>query len=307
MSPNTSKQVRLFVVVLVVIAGILMTTAVPLIVDYTLNPIVKNQLARIENFEKQGTPEAKTNAAVIRVVPWSIGLLFPLWAVLSFIGGFALFAVALPLYKGQVWARGAALLALAMPSAGGAFMLIPWLNFMGTGAGFPPALLIMAIGLIPYFAILLAEKSDWMSKVANGLVFLMLGVAAAENFANGHAAFRIYIGHPQRPVFAPGINVLWLSFLTLWITCLMLLVAIYQLGGRKAGGLYVGIIAGLATAGASLATHFIRSTTLDYLYGTLFGLAIVILLLIPQVRDRVLGEASTQTAQPKATLAPKAV
>ena len=125
MSPNTSKQVRLIVVLLVVIAGILMTTAVPLIVDYTLNPIVKNQLARIENFEKLGTPEAKTNAAVIRIVPWSIGLLFPLWAVLSFIGGFAIFAVALPLYKGETWARGAALLELALPSAGGAFMLIP--------------------------------------------------------------------------------------------------------------------------------------------------------------------------------------
>ena len=40
MSLNTSKQVQLFVVVLVAIAGILMTTAVPLIVDYTLNPIV---------------------------------------------------------------------------------------------------------------------------------------------------------------------------------------------------------------------------------------------------------------------------
>ena len=36
--------------------------------------------------------------------------------------------------------------------------------------------------------------------VALPLVFLMLGVTAAENFANGHAAFRILYGHPARPL-----------------------------------------------------------------------------------------------------------
>ena len=54
----------------------------------------------------------------------------------------------------------------------------------------------MTIGLIPYFAILLAEKVDLTQKVVDFLVFLMLGVTAAEDFANGHAAFRILFGHP---------------------------------------------------------------------------------------------------------------
>lgn len=306
MSLETSKQTRLSVTMLVMIAGILMTTVVPVIVDSTLNPIVSNQLARIAKFEAQGTPEGALNAAVIRIVPWSIGLLFPMWAVFSFIGGLALLVLARPFYKGEAWTRGAVLFCLAMPSAGGAFMLIPWLNFMGTGAGFPPAVLIMTIGLIPYFTVILAEKSDWLTKLANAAVFLMIGVAAAENFSNGHAAFRIYIGHPQRPIFAPGINVLWLSFLTLWITSLLMLVAIYQLGQRKMTGVYVAIIAGLATTGASLATHFIRATTLDYLYGALIGLSVVILLLIPPIKERVLGRPA-QASQPQAVLQVKAV
>ncbi len=288
MSLNTSQRVRLLVTLLVVIAGILMVTVVPMIVDATLNPIVSNQIARIANFEALGTPEGKTNAAVLRVVPWSIGLLFPLWAVLSLIGGLALLVLAVPFYKGETWTRGPVLLSLAMPSAGGAFMLIPWINFMGTGAGFPPAVVIMAIGLIPYFAVILAEKSNWLFKAANGLVFLMLGVAAAENFANAHASFRIYIGHPQRPLFAPGIDVLWLSFITLWITSAMFLFAIALLGQRKMSGWYLGMIAALATIIGSGATHFIRATTNDYLYGALFGVAIVVLLLIPQFKARLL-------------------
>lgn len=289
MSLDTSKQMRLFVTVLVVIAGILMTTAVPLIVDSTINPILSNQIARIEKFEAQGTPEAKTNAAVIRVIPWSISFLFPLWAVLSFIAGIALFALALPFYQGEAWTRGAVLLCLAFPSAGGAFMLIPWLNFMGTGAGLPPALFIMAIGLIPYFTVILAEKSDWLTKLANAAVFLMLGVAAAENFSNGHATFRVYVGHPQRPLIAPGINSMWFAFITLWITTIMLMIAIFQLGKRQVSGWYIGLIAGLATAVSSIVVHFVRSTTLDYLYGALIGLSVVVLLLVPQIKQRVLA------------------
>jgi hypothetical protein len=306
MSLDTSQRVRLLVTLLVVIAGILMTTVVPLIVDYTLNPILKNQVARIENFDKQGTPEAKTNAAVIRIIPWSIGFLFPLWAVLAFVAGLTLFVVAVPFYKGEAWTRGIVLLALAIPSAGGAFMLIPWLNFMGTGAGFPPALFIMAIGLIPYFAVILAEKSTWFYKLANAFVFLMLGVAAAENFSNGHASFRIYFGHPQRPLFAPGINVLWFSFIALWITTILFLLAIALLGQRKMSGWYLGMIGALATIGASGATHFIRATTNDYLYGALFGVTIVVVLLIPQVKER-LFHAPVESAQTQAALQPRPV
>ncbi|MCI0474945.1 MAG: hypothetical protein L0Y55_01745 [Anaerolineales bacterium] len=289
MSPSTPKQTRLIVTLLVVIAGILMTMLVPLIVDSTINPIVTSQVARIAKFEAQGTPEGKMNAAVIRVIPWSISFLFPLWAVFSFIAGIALFALALPFYKGEAWTRGAVLFCLAFPSAGGAFMLIPWLNFMGTGAGFPPALSIMAIGLIPYFTVILAEKSDWLTKLANAAVFLMLGVAAAENFSNGHATFRVYVGHPQRPLIAPGINSMWFAFITLWITTIMLLIAIFQLGKRQVSGWYIGLIAGLATAVSSIVVHFVRSTTLDYLYGSLIGLAVVVLLLVPQIKQRVLA------------------
>jgi hypothetical protein len=87
-------------------------------------------------------------------------------------------------------------------------MIVPWMNFVGSAqGGFPPAVIIMTVGLIPYFAILLAEKVDATQKVVDFLVFLMLGVTAAENFANGHAAYRILFGHPARPLFAEGIAI----------------------------------------------------------------------------------------------------
>lgn len=298
MSPKTSRQVRILVVGLVLIAAVLMIAVVPFITDRILNPIIQGQLARIEKFRALGTPEGNAQAAVIRIVPWSIGFFFPFWTALTFVAGFVLFAVALPLYRGESWARGAALWALAMPSIGGAFMLVPWMNFVGSvQGGFPPAVLTMSIGLIPYFAIILAEKSSWASKAANGLVFLMLGVSAAENFANGHAAFRIYYGHPQRPLFAPEVSVLWLSFITLWITSAMLIIAIYKMGERKPGAWYLGMAAGLATFVVSLATHYVRHATNDYLYGALMGLSIVVLLAIPAIKKRLFASAEGEETE----------
>jgi hypothetical protein len=300
MSTDISPQTRKIVVTIVLAAAVLMIVAVPFIVHEMLNPVLAGQVARIEKNLSLGTPEGNAQAAVLKIIPWSIGFIFPLWASLSLIAGFMLFAIALPLYRGETWARGAALTALAIPSIAGAFMLVPWMNFVGSvQGGFPPALLIMAIGLIPYFAILLADKASWATKTAYSLVFLMLGVTAAENFANAHAAFRIYYGHPQRPLFAPGIPVLWLAFPVLWITSFMLVVAIYKLGARQQSGWYLAMAAGGATFVASLATHYVRHATNDYLYGALMGLSIVVLLVIPAVKKALFPTGAGEPAEAK--------
>jgi hypothetical protein len=172
---------------------------------------------------------------------------------------------------------------------GGAYMIVPWMNFVGTKeGGFPPAVIIMMIGLIPYFTLLLAEKVDWKQRVADGLVFLMLGVAAAESFANGHAAFRILYGHPKRPVFAEGIAITYFGWLGLWVGAGLLISAIYQLGARKEKGWYSALIGGIVVMIVSGATHYVRHATLDYLYGSLMGLSIIVMLVIPFFKERLL-------------------
>jgi hypothetical protein len=185
-----------------------------------------------------------------------------------------------------------------MPSIGGAYMIVPWMNFIGSArGGFPPAVSIMAVGLIPYFALLLAEKVDLVQKAVDFLVFLMLGVTAAENFANGHAAFRILFGHPARPMFAEGIAITYFGWLALWVGMALCIAAIYLLGEKKTSGWYAGLIGGLVTVVASAATHYVRHATNDYLYGALMGLSIVLMLLIPLFKQRLLNEYSPDDAQ----------
>jgi len=170
-------------------------------------------------------------------------------------------------------------------------MIVPWMNFVGSvEGGFPPAVWMMTVGLIPYFAILLAEKVDMTQKVVDFLVFLMLGVTAAENFANGHAAFRILYGHPKRPLFAEGVAITYFGWLTLWVGMALCIMAIYQLGQKKMSGWFAGLIGGLVTLIGSGAIHYVRHATLDYLYGALMGLSLVVMFSIPLFKKRLVEE-----------------
>lgn len=282
---STSRQVRLAVVSLIVLAAILMIVLVPFISFDMSNPIVKAQQVRIEKFTAEGNPQAPLLAYTV----WLVSFFFPFWGTMSVVAGLALLVIALPLYRGERWTRGLALLCLAVPSIGGAYMIVPWMNFVGSAqGGFPPAVIIMTVGLIPYFALLLAENVERSQKVVDFLVFLMLGVTAAENFANGHAAFRILFGHPARPLFAEGIAITYFGWLALWVGMGLCIAAIYLLGEKKISGWYAGMIGGLVTLVASGATHYVRHATNDYLYGALMGLSIVVMLVIPFFKQRLI-------------------
>lgn len=288
---STSRNTRLVVVTIVVIAAILMIAVVPFIGFGMANPVAQGQLARIEKFKAEGTPEMAVQAALLELTPWLITFFYPFWSLLSLVAGIALLVIAKDLYNGEKWARGLALLCLAIPSMGGAYMIVPWMNFIGSvKGGYPPAVTIMMIGLVPYFTLLLLEKGDWMQKIVDFLVFLMLGVTSAESFANGHAAFRILYGHPKRPLFAEGISITYVGWLGLWISAALTIAAIYLLGNRKLSGWYYAYIGAWVAIIAGGATHYVRHATNDYLYNVLMGVSLVIMLLIPVFKQRLLKE-----------------
>jgi hypothetical protein len=65
------------------------------------------------------------------------------------------------------------------------------------------------------------------------------------------------------------------------------IITIYKLGNRQLSGWYMGVIGGLVTMVASGATHYVRHATVDYLLGALMGLSIVVMLLIPAFKKRL--------------------
>ena len=289
MSSNTSPGTKKIVLGLVILAAVLMIAVVPFTAFKMVNPILTYQIERIAKFTAEGNP----SAPLLTLTTWLVSFFYPFWGTMSAIAGIALLVIAKPLYEGKAWSRGLALLSLAVPSMGGAYMIVPWMNFVGSKeGGFPPAMIIMAIGLIPYFAVLLADKGDFKQKLVDFFVFAMLGVAAAENFANGHAAFRILYGHPKRPLFAEGISMTYFGWLGLWVSFGLLVAAIYQLGVRNKSGWYLALIGGAVGCLVSGATHYVRHATIDYLLGSLMGLSIVVMMLIPLFKKRLLEEFS---------------
>jgi hypothetical protein len=111
-----------------------------------VNPILGLQLERIEQFKADGN--AKWH--LLTLTTWLVSFFYPFWATLSALAGVALLVIPKALYNGKKWARGLALVLLAIPSMGGAYMIVPWMNFVGSKeGGFPPAITIMMIGLIP--------------------------------------------------------------------------------------------------------------------------------------------------------------
>lgn len=286
MLQQTNVQTRKIVMGVVIVFALLMIALVPFMSFDMVNPILTNQIERIAQYTADGNPAAP----LLTLTTWLVSFFYPFWGTLSVIAGIALLVIVKPLYDGKPWARGLALLCFSIPAMGGAYMIVPWMNFVGSKVGgFPPAIIITTIGLLPYFTILLADKGDSKQKMVDFLVFLMLGVTAAEAFANGHAAFRILFGHLKRPLFADGIAITYFGWLGLWVSAGLLIAAIYKLGTRQKSGYYLTIIGGLVSFVVSGATHYVRHVTFDYALGALMGLSLVIMLMIPLFKDRLLN------------------
>lgn len=290
MLSETSQRTRLIITVVMIIAALLIIVVEPLMVKKMLPDIIASQQTKYEKMSTSDDPQNQLKAELIKDTPFLVSFFYPFWMGLGVVGAFVVLVIARSFYRGENWARGVALLCFAFPSMGGAYMFVPWINFVGFGSYFPPAVIIALLGLIPYFTILLAEKSDSMQKVVNLFVFLFLGVQGAHSFANSHAALRIQWMHPARPVWPEGTWALWLGPQTMWWGTIALIFAILFLGLRKKAGWYLALIGGLVTMFTNFWIHLVRGTTSDYILGGSLGLIIVILALIPAFKQRLFDQ-----------------
>lgn len=288
MLSETPKKTRLVITIVMVVVALITIFAEPLLVKQILPPIIEGQQARFEKMSASDVPEDRAKAAIIEETPYLVSFFYPFWMGLGVFSAIVVLVIAREYYDGKQWARGVALLCFSMPAMGGAYMLVPAINFTGFGTYVIYAMIISLLGLIPYFTILLAEKVN--GKIWGAVVFLFLGIQGAHSFANGHAAMRIQWMHPARPVWAPGTWVLWLGTQVMWLGTICIILAIFYLGIRKKAGWYLATIGGATTMLANYWVHLVRGTTSDYILGGSFGLVIVILMLVPAISKSLYDE-----------------
>lgn len=272
---------------LAVVIGLFLLIGAPILVQNSLDPVLEELLEVVK-----GRPAFLSGLSLFT-------LFYPLWRALSFIAGVALLVSAPSIRQGQGWTLPVTLTAYAMPSIGGMFMFLPFISWV-EGA-FPIPLIIAFVGLIGFWATLALRNTDRLHKIADVLTFTFMGMLATHAFVIGIGAQRQLMTRPSKPLYE-GVE-WWILTMTgdiNWIAAAGLVIAIPLLIMRKKAGWYLAVISAVSILLIDAPAQIIRTNTLDYLYGSLLSIGLLLWLAIPAFQERIIGErVGVTTAQLK--------
>lgn len=273
---NTQKNEKgsLGIALIAATAGVLCFTVLPYGVYQAMDAVLKGAAVKIP---ASGNP-------LIASAPRIVITFFPFWAALSAAAGIALLLAAWAHYRGEAWARPAAVGLLAIPSITGAYLSGP-VMFFGRDA-LPYFLLVSLIGLVPYFVILLWGKAPLGEKLGRFFLFLMLGVTAAWSFSNGGSALRMFMARPDPYAFDAGNYGFLFGFPVVWIGVLEIILSIPLLAAHSRLGLRLAVVgAGVILLGSSI-LFITHPGTKEFLAGMVMAVISLGLLALPGVGGR---------------------
>lgn len=295
MTNETTKTGRLVMTIVVVLVGLFLMFSAPFITITQLNLALHRLVEVFQPADPNGVWDTPVKI---------LSATFHVWMALYVFGGALLILIAKDIYTDKKWARPLALALLAIPSIGGMTFVIPHMVLVlgGPGgaknpnAGMPPAMPIMLIGLIGYFIVLLTEKADWKTKVAQVVTFTALGVVGGMVFMNAQHGVRHFLHNPGLPFFDPQYSnpELFLGGYVMYAAVALFIVAIYLLAARKESGWYAGMTVGIVTFVAAFLTFLDRmhvASGQEWLRGAMLSLVLIAILVIPWLKKRVLGQA----------------
>ena len=276
MNTQTSSKGNPGMALVAAIAGVLSFTVLPFLSARVMTAVLEGAAVKIP---ASGNP-------LIATAPRIVIAFFPVWGGLSIAAGIALLLVAWAIYKGEAWARPAAVGLLAIPSITGAYYSGP-VMFFGKSA-LPIFILVALLGLVPYFTILLWGKASAGEKAAKFFVFLLLGVTAAWSFSNGGSSLRMFWARPEyypldasNTGFIMGVPVIWTGVLAT-IASIPLLAARTRAGWRLA---VVGV--GIILMG-NLMLFVTHTGTKEFMIGMIMAVISLTLLIVPSIGRKLI-------------------
>ncbi|MDE3089059.1 MAG: hypothetical protein KGJ80_06715 [Chloroflexota bacterium] len=268
---NVTSRDRWVMAVVAVIAGILMLTVAPNIFIGAMDTVLKGIAVKLPTI-----PNPDLKAA-----PQIVTLFFPLWGALGMIAGATLLAITLPLYRGERWARAVAIGMAAIPAIAGAYLSGPIVYFAKNAM--PLFLVLMTIGLVPYFVLLLWGRASAGEKVGDFFLFLALGVTAAWSFSNAGSSLRILM---SRTDFS-ALYVFLLGVPVAMIGVIAVIVGIPFLAARTRAGWWLSLVGLLGVTLGNILLYLSGLTSPEFLLGIIlgvvFGVVSLALLLMPGI------------------------
>ncbi|MHB8932860.1 MAG: hypothetical protein ACYC6H_05260 [Bellilinea sp.] len=276
---NAPKLNRSILAILAVIVGLYMVAVAPFLIQTSVERVVSALVA--------GGKPAYASGILL------FSYFFPMYRGLIFIGGVTLILLAPWISKGKEWTFPVGLLASAFSSAGGMFMLMPYVSFI---KGFPLPFAVSLVGLLFFWSFIFLRKVDKWVKWGQFLALTFSGMLTTHALITGTGNMRVLLTRPDKPMYAGlGEWVLAWSAPIQWISAILLFIAIYLIAARKFSGWWLALTAVVSLALMDISMQVIRltmtdSTSWDYSYGLPMIIGLLFALLFPKFRNALVKE-----------------
>jgi hypothetical protein len=274
---NTSQRNRTIMSVIAITIGVLMVTIVPFLVQTSLERVLRDLIIHID----AGNPAFSSGIPLFDIF-------YPVWRAIIFVAGIALIVISQEIRKGEEWTYPLAMSLFALPSIGGMFMFLPYISWVG---GFPLPMIISWIGLTGYWSFIFLRKAENSQKWTRFAALTFIGMLATHAFVIGIGAQRTMLtrpGYPMYPDFTWWLfnwagEVNWVALIPLYIS-----IPLLSVGKRK--GWWFAVIATIAILAIDAPTQIFRTKTLDYLYGSLLAVGVLVFTVVPYFKRNLITE-----------------
>lgn len=279
---ETAQTNRNIMSVIAIVIGLLMITVIPFLVQTSLDRVLHG----LDEHVKAGNPTFSSGIPLF-------DLFYPIWRAVIFVAGIALIVISQEIRKGEEWTYPVSMALFALPAIGGMFMFLPYISWVD---GFPLPMLISMIGLIGYISFIFLRKAPMMQKWARLGALTFIGMLSTHAFTIGIGAQRTMMTRPGYPFYK---DLSWWMFNWVgevnWVAVILLFLSIPLLAVGKRKGWWMAVIASIAILAINIPTQFIRTKTLDYLYGALLAIGVLFFLFVPFFQKHLLVD-DTKTA-----------
>ena len=277
---ETPQKNRTIMSIIAVVIGLLMAYLIPFLVQTSLERVLVNLMAHID----AGNPTFTSGLKLF-------DFFYPVWRAVIFVAGAALIIISGEIRKGTEWTYPLAIALFALPSIGGMFMFLPYISFVD---GFPLPMTISWIGLAGYFSFILLRKAELPVKLTRLGALTFLGMLSTHAFTIGIGAQRTMWTRPGHPLYP---DFTWWLFNWVgeanWVAVILIFGAIPLLALGKKKGWWFAVTGSIAILMINIPTQFIRTKTLDYLYGALLAAGVLVFMFVPYLKKHLLAEEST--------------
>ncbi len=274
---DTPQNNRTIMSVLAIVIGLLMVGVIPFIVQNALERVLTELTIHIE----AGNPAFSSGLPLF-------DLFYPAWRAIIFVAGAALIVISQEIRKGEEWSYPLAVILFALPAIGGMFMFLPYISWVD---GFPIPLFISAIGLTGYWSFIFLRKAEMIQKWTRFGALTFIGMLSTHAFTIGIGAQRTMMTRPGHPMYQ---DFTWWLFNWVgevnWVAVILLVMSIPLLAVGRRKGWWLAVIATSAILMIDVPTQFFRTKTLDYLYGALLALGVLVFTVVPYFKKHLISE-----------------